>query len=287
MPIALALLAALSYGAADFFGGLASRRTATVAVAMWSQGAGFLVLACAIAFLGGAPGAGDLEWGIACGAFGAIAVMLLYRGLAIGTMGIVSPVTAVLAAIIPVIYGVIARNEHPTFLAALGIVAALIAVVCVSIAPESAVGSRARTRSLLPLGMTEAIGAGALFGALFVALAQIRAEAGMYPLLLARVASVVLLGVGALLFAGRTSLRVARPGIPTIFIAGALDMGANVLYLLAIQRGSIAIVAVLTSLYPAGTVALAGIVLRERLGTVQWIGVAIALGGVLAISAGP
>jgi len=113
-------------------------------------------------------------------------------------------------------------------------------------------------------------------------LAQAHADAGLYPLLATRVLSLVLLLGGA--FALRKPLRVARPALPTIVLCGALDMAANVFYVLAVHVGALSIVAVLTSLYPASTVALAAVVLRERLGGTQWAGVAVAFAGVLCIS---
>lgn len=289
MAIFLALAGALVYGAADFLGGLASRRTSVLAVTVWSQAAGLAVLAIALPLLGGSPQPSDFLWGAAVGCCGAVAVAALYRGLSIGTMGVVSPITAVLAAAIPVIYGVL-RGERPSLPAVLGIIAALVAVVCVSWAPKvdsDAPLARERTARLFPPGVPEALVAGAAFGVFFIVLAQTRTAAGMYPLLSARFASLALLIGGGLLLPRAGSLRVARPAIGTVLLAGALDMTANVLYIAAAHKGMLSIVAVLTSLYPAATVALAAIVLRERLGRIQWVGVAIALGGVVAISANP
>jgi drug/metabolite transporter (DMT)-like permease len=209
----------------------------------------------------------------------ATAIVLLYRGLAIGTMGVVSPVSAVLGATIPVIYGIALRGERPPALAYAGIVAALAAVACVSAAPGAE-----RVRGLPP-GLAAGIGAGIAFGAFFIALAQTHAEAGMLPLLTARVTSVVLLVAGGLAFGGIANLRVARPALGLVLLCGALDMGANIFYVIAAHTGLLSIVVVLTQLYPATTVLLAGFFLRERLGRLQWIGVALALGGAVAIAA--
>jgi drug/metabolite transporter (DMT)-like permease len=156
MPIALALVAALVYGAGDFLGGLASRRAATVAVVVWSQGLGLIILGCVLPFFGGRPGAGDLAWGAVCGVAGAAAIALLYRGLAIGTMGVVSPLSAVLGAAIPMLFGIAVHGERPAALAYAGIAAALLAVVCVSAAGE---GERAAARS----GVLEGVLAGFAF----------------------------------------------------------------------------------------------------------------------------
>jgi len=287
MPIALALAAALVYGASDFLGGLASRRTSTISVVIWSQGLGLLLLAVVVPIAGGHAVASDVAWGGLCGVAGAAAIALLYRGLAIGTMGVVSPISAVLGAAIPLIFGVALRGERPTWFAYAGIAAALLAVTCVSAANRED-GDRAKRErtGLLPAGVTEALLAGVGFGAFFIALAQTRADAGMVPLLAARVTSIALLVAGGLSFNGPAALRVARPALPIVLFCGLLDMSANVLYVLAAHHGMLAIVAVVTSLYPAATVGLAAIVLRERLGRLQWTGVALALGGVAAIAGG-
>jgi drug/metabolite transporter (DMT)-like permease len=285
MALVLALAAALSYGAADFCGGLASRRTSSLTVVVWSQAVGLLVLAAAFPFVPGIPRGADVALGALCGIGGAFAVALLYRALAIGVMAVVSPITAVLAASIPVLWA-FAHGERPSPLELTGIAFALVAVVLVSLtAPpvdEDAPLARAPHRHRFPPGIPSALASGVAFGFFFIILAQTHRDAGLYPLLGTRVVSLGLLTLGA--FALRRPLHVTRPGLRTIVLAGALDMGANVLYVLASHRGALSIVAVLTSLYPAGTVALAATVLRERLARVQWLGVASAFAGVLCIS---
>ena len=288
MVVALAVAAALCYGAADFCGGLASRRSSTLAVVVWSQAIGLVVLLPALLLIPGVPRPADLVWGLACGVSGAFAIALLYRGLAVGVMGVVSPITAVLAAAIPVVFAIV-RGERPAPAALIGIACALAAVVLVSAAtppPSAADGEaplvRSPRRTRWPPGILEALGSGAAFGFFFIALAQTRADAGLYPLLGTRLTSVAILGGYAL--AARRPLHVRGPGVRTIAWAGVLDMGANVLYVLASHAGPLSIAAVVTSLYPAGTVALAAIVLHERLVRVQWLGVAVALAGLLCIS---
>ena len=282
MAIALALAAAFVYGAADFLGGVASRRTSTISAVVWSQAVGLALLAGLLPLFGGYAGKSDIFWGALCGIAGAVAIVCLYRGLAIGTMGIVSPVSAVLGASVPVLYGLAFRGEHPTALAAIGILAALAAVVLVSAEP----GARTERKHFFPPGIPEGLLAGVAFGAYFIALAQTRADAGMVPLFAARVTSLILLVAGGFAFGGATNVRLARPALVPVVLCGALDMSANVLYVLAAHRGLLAIVAVLTSLYPAATVALASLTLRERLGRLQWIGVALALGGAAVIAGG-
>jgi drug/metabolite transporter (DMT)-like permease len=289
MAIAFALACALVYGAADFLGGVASRRVSAVAVVVWSQAVGLVVLLLVLPFLGGSPRPPDLLWGMACGCAGGFAVALLYRALAIGTMGIISPVTAVLAAAVPVAFGV-ARGERPAPLAVLGIAFAMLAVVLVSAAtprPTAADAdaplARLEKARRFPPGIPEAIGAGVAFGFLFIGLSQTRAEAGLFPMLAMRLTSLSLLVGGGLLV--RQPLRVSRPSFRTIAFAGALDMIANVFFVIAAHSGgALSVVAVVASLYPAGTVALAAIVLHERLVRVQWAGVAMAFAGVVCIS---
>ena len=282
MAIAFALACAGVYGSADFLGGLAARRVSAIAVVVWSQAVGLAVLLPALAIGGGAPTGFDLAWGAACGVAGGFAVALLYRALAIGTMGVVSPITAVLAAVLPVAFALV-RGERLAPLVFVGIAAALVAVVCVSAAPNEHAGARRVSSMRLPPGVVEALGAGTLFGLLFIALAQTHAAAGMVPLLVARAVSIVVVG-GATFALRRPALRIQRSAARTIVLAGVLDVSANVLYVLAAHIGPLAIAAVLTSLYPAATVALAAIVVRERLGRVQWIGVAIALASVAMIA---
>jgi drug/metabolite transporter (DMT)-like permease len=286
--LVLSLAAALAYGAADFAGGVASRRVSALAVVLWSQAAGLLVLLPALAMVGGAPRPSDLGWGAACGVVGAIAIALFYRALAVGVMGLVSPLTAVLAAVIPVVFG-IARGERPAPAAALGIAFALAAVVLVSAqsrAPSDAETdaplARPRPSRRLPPGIPEALGAGFCFGFFLIALAQTSPAGGLYPLLSMRAVSIAAIAVGA--WALRRSLRVSRPTAPVVVVAGLLDMAANVSYILASRSGPLSVAAVVTSLYPGGTVALAALLLRERLGKAQWIGVALALAGVLCIA---
>jgi len=280
MPLALALMTAIVYGASDFLGGLAGRRTAIFGVVIWAQVTGMLALAFVLPMLGGHAVASDLWWGALCGIGGVAAIGMLYRGLAIGTMGIVSPISAVLGASIPLIYGVVLRAERPTWLAYSGIAAALAAVICVGGGPGS---SRSRG---WPPGIVEGLLAGVGFGAYFILLAQTRTAAGLIPLLAARVASVILLVAAGLAFGGPRNLRVTRATVVLVAGCGVLDITANVLYVIAVHTGPLALVAVLSSLYPAATVALAAIVLHERLRPLQWAGVALALGGAAAIAGG-
>ena len=216
-------------------------------------------------------------YGLASGLCGGVGIALLYRALAIGKMGVVSPITAVIAASVPVIVGVFARGEHLSLGKIGGIVIALIAVVLISLIPGPD-----RRIEFSSEGIREAILSGLGLSGFYVFLAFAGHGAGLYPLLAARFGSAGLLLVVALL--ARSSLVPQRSTVLMIVCAGAIDMTGNALYLYAVYSGYLAISAVLTSLYPASTVFLAHFVLHERLATVQKIGVGLALLGVVLIA---
>lgn len=267
--------AALVYGAADFTGGLAAKRTPALAVVVLSQLAGLVVLLVALPLLATpVPPVRDLAIGALAGLAGGGGVAFLYRGLAIGRMAVVAPITAVGAATLPVAFGLVA-GERPGPLALAGVVVALLAVVAVSSAPGSADAGRR--------GLGEAVLAGIGFGCFFIVLSWIGEDAGLWPLAAGR-SSVIVAGLAALLTG--TPLRAPRPELPRIAVAGVGDMLANVLYLLAARSGLLSLVAVLVSLYPASTVLLARVVLGERLARTQAAGVALAVTGAALIAAG-
>lgn len=270
------MLAALTYGAADFCGGLATRRSAMITVALLSQAVGFALLLVVLPFTPSHAVASDYLFGALAGLCGGLAITLLYHALSIGKMGIVSPITAVLAAALPLVYGTI-RGDRLTMLQIFGLLLALIAIVMISLSLEDS-----GKREIVTAGVREAIATGFLFGGFFILLSYTHPAAGLRNLLAARVTSIALLLVAAL--ATRTRLVPARADLPLIVACGVLDMTANILYVVATFVAKFEIAAVLTSLYPASTVFLARIVLGERLGRIQKAGVAIALAGVLLIS---
>lgn len=275
MAIGLALLAAFVYGAADFSGGLASRKTAPVAVVVISQLAGFVVLGIAWIALPGRFYWSDVGFGVAAGIGGAIGVAALYAALAAGRMGIVSPITAVIGASVPVVVG-LTLHETPSRLALVGVALAFVAVALVSADAET------RRISLHEPGVRLALISGIGIGALYVFLAKGHSDAGIALLVTTRLTSVVLLATFA--YVRGQSLRAAPRTLATILCAGTLDMIANILYFCAARYGLLSIVAVLTSLYPASTVFLARILLGERLLPTQWVGVVIAIVGVALIA---
>jgi drug/metabolite transporter (DMT)-like permease len=274
--IVLGLLAAAFYGAADFCGGFATKRNGMLAVALASQAIGLVLLLAVMPFIGGRFTGASAVYGLSAGACGGVGIVLLYHALSIGKMGVVSPITAVLAAALPVIAGT-ARGDRVSAAQAIGIALALIAVVMISCSTEPDGRFEFSTK-----GVREALASGLFLGGFYILLALAGKHAGLYPLMFARLASVVLL----LLIAAALRRSVFPTAAVTIVvIAGALDMTANVLYVLAVYAGYLSIAAVLTSLYPASTVFLARLVLGERLARVQKIGVALALAGVALIAA--
>jgi len=309
----LAFVGALVYGAADFLGGLAARRLRSIVVTAVAAVSGMLLLLLLAPLFGGTPTTADLAWGALSGVTGAIAVVLLYGCLALGPMSVLSPVTAVVSAIAPMLWGVLVGGERLGSWAIAGLALALVAIVLVALMPGEAI-----TRPSLR-GLAMAVGSGAAIGAFLILLDQIGADAGLAPLILNRAVNAVITGSIALVVvigamrAGR-SARVAvhaqgsavgvapsghgeagpTPGPMTERAAwllaigcGLVDTTANLLLLLALRAGGdLAVVAALTALYPAGTVLLAALVLRERIAGIQWLGLACALvaGMLLAIT---
>lgn len=278
MAIALGLLAAILYGSADFVGGFAAKRSTMFSVAVISQTAGFVVLIALLAlpaFHAHARGF-DYVVGAAGGVCGGLGITLLYRALAVGRMGVVSPITAVLAAAIPLVVG-LARGEALNPFQIAGCVVALVAVVAISFSSEPDGRLEIRLE-----GVREAIVSGVFFGTFFVCLGYARHEAGLYPLLGARFVSIAFLTLLSFVF--RQTLVPAKGSLATIVFAGVMDMTANALFVLATFAGYVSLASVLTSLYPATTVALAFIVLRERLSALQLAGAGLALVGVVLIA---
>ena len=279
VPNALAVLSSISYGAADFLGGLATKRGSTVfAAVVWSQAAGLVLVLLAIPFLPPAsPTTADLAWGAVTGFFGGIGIALLYRGFAVGVMSVVAPVTAVCAVVIPVGVG-LALGERPSGVALAGVVLALVAIVLISQSGPIEAGRRATS------GVPVAIASGIAIGFFLVCLQRAGLQAGLWPLVPARIVSVSFVALCGLV--ARQRLLPLRESWPLVVGGGALDMVANIFYLLAVRRGPLSIIATLTSLYPAGTILLARIVLGERLRLVQQAGVACAVLAIVLIVAG-
>ncbi|WP_370327966.1 EamA family transporter [Euzebya sp.] len=273
----LSLGSAATFGAADFLGGLASRKAHAIPVALLSQVVGLVVLLGAMLVLPGRLSAAAFAWGLAAGLGGAGGLMLYFRALSIGAMGVTAPVASLVGAAIPVGVG-LGLGERPEITAAAGIVLGVVATVLVSRpADADPTADPAAQRA----GLIAAAAAGVLFGFFFVALDRAPDDSGLWPLVGARVAGMaLLLGVLAL----RRPARPARDAVGFATVSGLLDMAANVLFLLATREGLLVLTSVVTGLYPVGVVVLAWLVLRERLGRVQLLGVGLALSGTALIA---
>ncbi len=271
----LGLAAAVAWGGGDFGGGLASRRVPVYGVVLVSQVTGFVgTFAIAVARGETFPTGGDLLICAIGGALGGFGITMLYRGLAIGRMGIVAPVTGVLAAVIPVVAGFLIEGVPPP-LVLVGIVVAVVAVVLVSrVADET--GSRA--------GLPEALAGGTAIGLFGVAIAYL-SEGDVFADL-----AIIRLVQGALVGAAVLVMRAAwRPGpswlLPLVLI-GILDTAGNAFYLAAVQTGQLAIASVLSAMYPVTTVILAAVVLRERITRDHTIGIVLAGAAIALIGLG-
>ena len=261
MAVLLSLAAAVAYGLSDFAGGLASRRTSAWPVA-FIAGVSAFVGALVLALLtDGSPTRTDLLWGALAGVGTGTGGAFLYRGLAAGRMGVVAPISAVGAALLPVCVGV-ATGERPEALVWLGIAAAVPGIWLVSREPGGS--------GDLAAGILDGVLAGLGFGLLFASMGQVREEAGFAPLAVAQAVGVLCVATTATALGSRWVPydRSQAWGV----VAGVLGSAAVVAFLLASQTGLLTVASVVTSLYPAVTIALAALVLRERIHASQGVG---------------
>jgi uncharacterized membrane protein len=277
----LALASAVLYGSADFFGGLTARRANTIATVVWSQFAGLVLLGLVLPFLPPATvSSRDWAWGFIAGLTGGIGVAFLYRALAVGAMAVVAPTTAVVAAVIPVLFA-FAIGERLRPLTFAGVALALVAIFLVSRPPSPENADAGPMRTGFPPGFGLALLAGISVGIFFLSLARTSVDAGMWPLIAARISSISLFGIIALV--AKRTLRMSRPAAATATLGGALDMAANAVYMTAARIGPLSIVVTLASLYPASTVILARLILKEHLSRAQIAGIVCALLAVVLI----
>ncbi|HTL40128.1 MAG TPA: EamA family transporter [Pseudolysinimonas sp.] len=276
LVVVIGLVCAVVYGAGDYFGGFASRRIAPVRVVALAGLVGLSLLAVASVFVGGVFSGEAVLWGMLSGVAGSMAILTLYWALAIGPMSILSPLTAVISAIVPLGWGVVLGERlSPVGYVALGI--ALVAVVLVGFVPE-----KGAVRPSVK-GVVLASTSGLLIGVLLILLHAAPADSGLLPLVFNRVSYLLILWTIVLVL----WLRARRGGTPfgpparvalwPIVAAGLADATANTLLIVGFRLGELSVVAVLTALYPAGTIALAAIFLKERIAPVQWVGLALAL----------
>ncbi len=312
LTVVLGLAGALLYGAADFLGGLAARRISALRVTAIGALSGAVLLAVGALVVPGVWSAEALFWGALSGVTGAAAIALLYACLAIGPMSILSPVTAVTSAIVPLTWGLATGSE-------LGVIAypafalALVAVVLVGLVPDQ----RAVRPSMR--GLLMATASGMLIGAFYILIDQTPDDSGLIPLVANRTVNatiMITLIVVLAVIAGRRHVRATdaltpvldgshgaphlsasssasrptvlsaaaaalrggwRAGLMLAIACGVLDAIANIFVLVGLRIGDLTVVSVLTALYPAGTILLAAVVLRERIAPLQWLGLVLAL----------
>ncbi|TQF73247.1 EamA family transporter [Rhodococcus spelaei] len=279
----LALLAAVGYGVSDFVGGIASRRVAALRVVIVSYPVSLLIVLAVAPLAGGEFSSDAMLWGAASGVAGGLAVWWFYLALAEGPMSVVSPLTAVLVAGVPVAVG-FAIGERPGPLALAGVVLALVAVVMVSretaeTAGEAVDGHRV---NFTPRVAWLTVGSGLAFALAFVCLHEIGDGSGLWPLAASRASATVVVWVVAL--AARQFAAPPRGVIRLALGIALLDVTANAAMMYAFSGGLLSLVSVIGSLYPAATVLLAMTVLGERVGRLQRVGMVLALAAVAMIA---
>jgi drug/metabolite transporter (DMT)-like permease len=275
MSLLFALPGALAYGIADFAGGLATRRAPVILVTAFVQLAGLVALLPVVPLAGGSLSGGAVAWGVLAAAGGTVGLLLYLRALALGPMGVVAPLSAVVGAGLPLLVGLVTGERlGPVSLVAIGI--ALVAIVLATAGGGRQAGGR--------VGPLLALGAGAGFALFFVALHESPAGSGMWPLLVGRTASAPALFLAALLTCG------VRPGTGfpwrLALLSGVGDSAANVFFLLSTRAGDLGVSVVVVSLYPVVVALLAGTLLRERLTRLQLGGAGLALGASVLLAVG-
>lgn len=276
MTVLFGLIAAILYGTADFTGGLGSRRVSVVTVVLYSEIVGALLVLALLPLLPGEFSGRVLLFGLLGGAAGLLGIMVLYSLMTVAPINVVSPVTAVLAAMVPVAVGVV-TGERPRLLAWAGIALGLIAVVLVSRTREDHPHGRVGPK-ILALAVVSGLG----FGLYFVFLDRAGETSGLWPLVVSRLgAALVILPVAR---ARRAARRVRGRLLGILVLTGVCDALANLFFLLAAREGLLSLASVLTSLYPATTVVLAVWLLRERTTPIQRVGLALAAGAVVLIT---
>jgi drug/metabolite transporter (DMT)-like permease len=290
LVVLVGMLSALVFGSADFLGGLATKRISPLRVTAIAAGVGLVVLLIAYPIVGGVWSWSAVLFGGLSGVSGALAISLLYACLAIGPMSILSPVTAVVSAIVPAAIGIFVRGDHFGLLGYIAIGLALVAVVLVGFVRDS----RAVRPTVRALVM--AVGSGTCIGLFLVVIDLTPTNSGLVPLIANRAVNglIMFTTVGVVALLGRRRERTLaasgpggpvgargggwKPGLRLAIACGVVDAVANCGLLLGIRIGDLSVIAVLTALYPAGTIILAAIVLRERIAVVQYVGLALAIG---------
>ncbi len=282
----LGLCTAITYGAADFFAAIASRKVRVVVVTALASLTGLIVLLALTPVLGAKFSDEAFFWGLMGGFSSVVALLALYASLALGPISIVSPLGALLSAIVPAVIGVALLGESFSFVGWIAIAMALIAVVLVGFIPGEHV------ELPKPRAIILAIIAGTGIGLAVTALARSPHDSGIAPIIVMRTTASVLLGAivlfgmwrGQKASAAENKEPLDRKIWLTVAGAGGLDAMANIFFTLASRTGSLTVTGVLTALYPLGTIILARIVLKEHVAGIQKIGIALTLGASLLLA---
>lgn len=277
MAVFLGVVVAAFFGSGDFCGGLASKRLATLGVLSLAQGCALVGAVVFALSFSGDPTGRDLTFGAIAGASNLVGLGLLYHGLATGRMGVVAPVTAVVAAVIPVVYGT-ASGERPSAVALVGVGCAIVAGGLIAAERSEATASDVKRDVLL------AVVIGTFFGVSFILYAETGEDSGFWPVLTAR--GIALPLVLLALLVARPALNAGRREVRLGVAAGVLDVCATALLVVAVREGLSSLTAPLAALAPAFTVALAWLVLKEPIARLQLAGLGLALVGLTLIAAG-
>ena len=273
-PVIFGLAASLFWGSGDFSGGLASRRANTSSVVLAAYAVGFVLLvALALLWQEPFPDPSDLLWGGLAGVAGVLGLLSFYSALSTGKMGIAAPVSAVLTAMLPVLFSAFTAGL-PKLLQLGGFVLALLAIGLIS-RPERTTGR--------PKGIGLALLAGCGFGCFFILISRVNPATTFWPLAAARLTSVLVMFI--MMRLRRQQILPGKTVVPLVALAGILDAIGNAFFVLAAHSGRLDVAAILSSLYPAATVLLAALVLRERVTRIQAIGIVLVLLAIPLISA--
>lgn len=275
MAIVLSLISALAYGVSDFLGGIFAKRASAWQVAVVGQTSSAFFSTIAALLVVGSPSSSDLAYGALAGLGGGFGVAFLYRGLSTARMGVVAPLSAIGTALLPVVVG-LAQGDRPSRLAILGIVCAFPAIALISRVVDDNPAHRG--------GVVDGVLAGVGFGTLFVFLGQVGNDAGLFPLATSQVTSV--LAVIATATVLRQTWVPRSRGAWSASMMGPLGATAQGSFLYATHHGLLSVVSVISSLYPASTVLLAAVVLREKIHGWQGVGLVFAGLAVALVAAG-
>jgi drug/metabolite transporter (DMT)-like permease len=295
LTVVLGLGGALLFGASDFIGGIASRVTSPLKVTAISALTGLVLLSTGLMLTGGVWSAEAVAYGALSGVAVGIALALLYTSLAIGPMSILSPLTGLVSALVPMSAGLL-RGEQLGLLGYLALGIALVAVVLIGFSPEKA------TQRPSAKGLITATGAGFMFGVFLILIHATPTDSGLIPLVFSRAANATIMGAAILGMIALSRLRPVtaqdpdavvprgmrnladRPGAPSwrvgiklAIACGIIDSIANTLQLLGLRVGELSVMSVLNAMYPAGTILLAALVTRERITPLQGVGLGLAL----------